>query len=96
MATCSGPAIDENGRRTRCQNEARAEGLCPTHYRQAVRCRKRGEDVLLKPIRTEPGVRLPGLTVSQRAGAALKKRGPSLYEAARAVIEAWAKRRERG
>ncbi len=77
MATCTGPA---------CDREARAEGLCLSHYKQ----RRRGRP--LTPLRTEPGVKLPGLTVSQRCAAKLEAHGPTAYEAAREVLEGWAKR----
>lgn len=91
---CSGPALDKHGRRIRCQNEARAEDLCATHYRQLARARKRGKDpwAELKPIKHGSGVRIPGLTVSERAGEALRAKDPNLYTAAKDVLETWAKR----
>jgi hypothetical protein len=61
--------------------------LCATHYQQQRRGRA------LRPIGGDgPRVRLPGMLVSPECAAALEKNGPTVYEAARAVLERWATR----
>jgi hypothetical protein len=61
--------------------------LCATHYQQQRRGRA------LRPIGGNgPRVRLPGMLVSPECAAALEKNGPTVYEAARAVLERWATR----
>lgn len=72
-----------------CGRVAHSRGLCHAHYMQQYRSGK------LTPVmeRAEgPLVRLPGLKISKRAAKRLQERGPSLYRAAQAVIENWAKR----
>lgn len=64
-----------------CTRKAVCKGLCGSHYKQKLRGRK------LAPLRVEPGVRLPGLTVSQRAGTYLRGINRNLYVAAQTVIE---------
>jgi hypothetical protein len=78
MATCTGP---------KCAREAVVDGLCDSHRKQ----RDRGRD--LSPLRTAAGVKIPGLTVSAECAAHLAAAGPTTYEAARAVLERWARRR---
>lgn len=77
--TCAGPA---------CTLPARSDGLCGSHYRQRLRHPKRA----LKPLRTEAGVQLPAVRVSQRTVAQLDAKGPSRYLAAQAVLEEWGER----
>ena len=48
---CPGPALDADGRPVDCSRDIRADGMCEPHYRQAARCRERGEPVVLKPVR---------------------------------------------
>lgn len=77
-----------------CGRPAIARGLCAGHYSQA----RRGEP--LRPLRgahgqrgNAPAIVLPGVAVSPECVAALDAAGPSRYEAARAVLEQWAKER---
>lgn len=81
--TCSGPGDGPDGR---CQRPVEALGLCHAHYRQHNRQRP------LAPIRSrDPGMKLPGITVSQVCGEALTEAGPTPYRAARDVLETWAR-----
>jgi hypothetical protein len=77
-----------------CVRDARsgARGYCSAHYGQLIRNRP------LTAIREKrgPGVRLGGLTIPVEVAVALKAKGPNLYEAARAVLEAWAAGKKNG
>lgn len=70
----------------RCDHPEIWGGYCDGHQMQ----KRRGGP--LRPLRKRgsPGVRLPGMTVSMKAARALESRGPSVYAAAKAVIEEWA------
>ncbi len=73
---------------TECGRPATTKGLCHAHTMQRYR---RG-DGALSPLRSgPPRVTIPGLRLSREAIDALAAQGPSVYSAARAVIESWAK-----
>jgi hypothetical protein len=73
-----------------CPHDPRsgARGYCSAHYAQVIRGRP------LAPIRERGrgGARIGGLTLSIEALEALAARGPTVYVAAREILEAWAKR----
>lgn len=90
MATCIGPD---------CDRDARAEGLCLSHYRQALRCRERGESVVLTPLRgfgsplVSRQVRLPRSVDEALEAAARERPKGTASGVAREVLEAWAAER---
>jgi len=90
--TCEapGPGGELCGRafRARAKVDGRELALCATHYQQARRDRG------LTPIGQGRSVknRLPGVLVSDACVTELRRLGPSLYQAARQVLETWAGR----
>jgi len=84
---CAGP---------KCKRDAKLGKFCGGHYRQLRRAAQRGAErpeKELKPLRIGRGVKLAGLTVSEACAKALAARGPTTYEAAKGVLEAWARRK---
>lgn len=72
-----------------CARKAITRGLCHGHVVQFYR---RGDILGLTPLRHRGGrgVRLPGVFVGEEVRDRLLERGPTVYLAARRVLEEWA------
>lgn len=77
-----------------CPYPAKITGYCGGHYMQLRR--HGGKKRALRPLgakTSEPSAKLSSITITKKAMAKLKKHGPTIYRAARGVIERWAARR---